>query len=313
MRLTCTSNSESGSTRDRGRLRNHAGESFLVGALDGAELLPECAVVRAWFQLSEPFEVGNPRVADGPGDESGQERIGLHQPAARRDAVRLVVEAFRPEGVEVPGQRRLDEAAVQRRHAVDGMAADDAQVRHAHLFWIPFLDERHPLQTPVVAGPDGGDVCQEAPIDLVDDLQVPRHDALEQGHGPLLERLRQQRVIRVPHRRLRHLPRGVPGQVSLVDEDAHQLGDGQRRMRVVQVNGDLRRKGVEGLVIPLVPGDEISHRAGDQEVLLEEAQLLPRRHGVGRVQDLRDGLRGDLLFHRLQIVAGVEDLHVEVA
>ena len=153
---------------------------------------------------------------------------------------------------------------------------------------------------------------QKAPVDLVDDFQVPRHDALEQGHGPFLEGLRQQRVIRVAHRRLRDLPRGVPGQLPLVHQDAHQLGDGQRRMRVVQVNGDLGRKRVEALVIQLIARHEVAHRAGNQEVLLEQAKLLPRRHCVGRIQDFRDGLRRDLLLHRHQIVAGVEDLHVEV-
>ena len=101
--------------------------------------------------------------------------------------------------IEVGSQRRLDEPAVQRGHPVDGMAADDAQVRHAHLLQRTFLDKRHPSQAVLVARPDGGNMRQESAIDLVDDLQMPRHDALEQGDGPLLERLRQQRVVRVPN------------------------------------------------------------------------------------------------------------------
>ncbi len=83
-------------------------------------------------------------------------------------------------------------------------------------------------------------------------------------------------------------------------------------MGIVQVNGDLRGERVEGRVIPFVPADDVAQRAGDQEILLEQTQLLARRHGIGRVQDLRDRFRGDLLFHRLQVVAVVEDLHVEV-
>ena len=65
-------------------------------------------------------------------------------------------------------------------------------------------------------------------------------------------------------------------------------------------------------MIQLIARHEIAHRAGDKKVLLEQPKFLSRRHGVGRIQDFRDGLRRDLLLHRRQIVAGVEDLHVEV-
>ena len=37
-------------------------------------------------------------------------------------------------------------------------------------------------------------------VDAIDDLQMPRQDALEQCHRPGLERLRQQRVIGVGER-----------------------------------------------------------------------------------------------------------------
>ncbi len=164
----------------------------------------------------------------------------------------------------------------------------------------------------LVARPHGGHVLQEPAVDLVDDLQVPRHDALEQRDGPLLQRLRHQGVVRVAHRRLRDLPGLLPREVALVDEDAHQLRHRERGMGVVQLDGDLVREGVEAPVIALVARDDVPERAGDQEVFLDETQLVTGRDGVGRIEHLGDGLRRDLLFHGFHVVAGVEDLHVEV-
>ena len=103
------------------------------------------------------------------------------------------------------------------------------------------------------------------------------------------------------------------GQVALVDQDAHQLGHREGGMGVVELDGDLVREGVEAaVVIALVARDDVPERAGDEEVLLDETELLTGRHGVGRIEHLGDGLRGDLLLHGLHVVAGVEDLHVEV-
>ena len=313
IRLICTSKSDRGST-----------VTPVVSAITRASLsLFDCLTARnsCWKAASFAHGVRSRRRSRSVIHRSPMVRVirsdraGLAwtQPPAGRDAVRLVVEPLRPEPVEIGRQRRLDEPAVKSGHAVDGVAADDAQVGHAHLLRRRFLDERHPLQAGVVTRPDGRDVLQEAPVDLVDDLQVPRHDTLEQGDGPLLERLRQQRVVRVRRGRLRDVPGGVPGEVSLVDQDAHQLGHGEGGMRVVELDGDLGRKGVEAAgVIPLVPGDDVAQRAGHEEVLLDQPQLLTRGHGVGRIEDLGDSLGSDLLFHGLHVVARVEDLHVEV-
>ena len=197
IRLICTSKSESGSTVTPVVSSITRASRSLLDRLMAMNSRWNDGVIRPWLELAQAVEVGDPAIADRPGDQACQQGIGLHQPPAGRDAVRLVVEPLRPEPVEIGRQRRLHEPAVKRGHAIDGVAADDAQVRHAHLLRRPFLDERHPLQAGEVTGPDGRHVLQEAPVDLVDDLQVPRHDTLEQGDGPLLERLRQQRVVRV--------------------------------------------------------------------------------------------------------------------
>ena len=75
----------------------------------------------------------------------------------------------------------------------------------------------------------GGDSA----IDLLNDLQMPRQHSLEHLHRPSLERFRQQRVVRVRARLHRDRPRVLPRQRLIVHQRAHQLRNGERRMRVI--------------------------------------------------------------------------------
>ena len=74
--------------------------------------------------------------ADRPG-------IRLLQPAPHGDAVRDVGEALRPQLREVGEDRFAHQPRVQLRHAVDAMAADHRQVRHAHAPVAFLVDQRH--------------------------------------------------------------------------------------------------------------------------------------------------------------------------
>src|SRR5215471_14019409 len=51
--------------------------------------------------------------------------------------------------------------------------------------------------------------------------------------------------------------------------------------------------------------------AGDEEVFLQQPEFTTRLHRIGRIQHLGNHFRGDLLLHRPQIVALLEDLHIE--
>ena len=78
-------------------------------------------------------------------------------------------------------------------------------------------------------------LVEEAAVDLVDDLQVPRQRLAEQAQRPLLQRLGQQRVVGVAEGRDRDRPGLVPVEPPLVDQDPHQLGDADRRVGVVEL------------------------------------------------------------------------------
>ena len=81
----------------------------------------------------------------------------------------------------------------------------------------------------------------------------------------------------------------------LVDQQAHQLGDGDRRMRVVQLHGELLVEALQRNLLPAHDAQHVLQRAGDEEVLLLQPQLLALDRLVVRIEHLGDVLRDDLL------------------
>ncbi len=206
-------------------------------------------VIGERFQLFQLREVGDPAIADGLGYDGRQRRIGQQQPAARRNAVGFVVEAFREHGREVRHDALLEQFRMQRGHAVGAVRADDGQVRHADLPIRALFDEATARDAAFVARILRADIVEEAAVDLVNDFEMARQEVFEPLHRPFLQRFRQQRVIRVSQRALRELPRVVPVQLRLVQQQPHQFGHGQSRMCVVELDG-----GLVGQCGPIVAG-----------------------------------------------------------
>ncbi len=144
-------------------------------------------VVREFLDRAQLLEVGTPSHADRRVEQARQTRIRHQQPSPLGDAVGLVAELFRPQLIEVGHQPRLDEFGVQLRNAVHRMAADDRKMRHADLAFVALLDDRHTLEAFRIVLRDQFRVRHEAPIDLVDDLQMARHDSFEQAHRPFFQ------------------------------------------------------------------------------------------------------------------------------
>ena len=100
----------------------------------------------------------------------------------------------------------------------------------------------HPL---VVVRKTDADLLEEPAIDLEDNLEMPWQQRAEERQGPLLERFDHQRVVRIRKGLRRHMPREVPVHRMLVDEEPHQLRDGDCRMRVVQLSRELLVESLE--------------------------------------------------------------------
>jgi hypothetical protein len=235
------------------------------------------------------------------------------QPAPRRDAVGLVLEFARIEGVELRKEVLLQQLRVQGGHAVDGVRGDDGEVGHADLLVAVLLDQGADALLVVVAGPFRLHRLHEDGVDVVDELEMARQHALEQAHAPLLEGLGQERVVGVGEGGPRDFQRSVQRHFFLVNEDARELDDGDGGVRVVELHGDLVREvlPVVGRVA-VVAADDVAQRAGDEEILLHEAQLLAVLGLVVRIKHLRDGLADGLLAHGLHVAAAVEGGEVEV-
>src|SRR4029077_12745825 len=99
--------------------------------------------------------------------------VALQQPPARGDAVGLVVEALRPQLVEVAKHLALEDPGVQRRDPVDAVATDYGAGRHAHAPAALLLDDRHAPGARVVRPEAAPHLLEESAVDLVDDLEVP--------------------------------------------------------------------------------------------------------------------------------------------
>ena len=94
------------------------------------------------FEAAEPLQIVNPVDAEPRCEQLSEARIGKDHPAPGGDAVGLVGEFLRRELVEVAQHMGLEQLGMQRGHAVDGMAAECGQMRHAHVFFAVFVDER---------------------------------------------------------------------------------------------------------------------------------------------------------------------------
>ncbi len=180
MRFTCTSNIESGFTGVIGVLGDSRREVYLVGALDRAPALAERRVVDERLDRAKLVEVADPAVADRLVEQARELRVREHDPAARRDAVRLVREALRPQLVEVAEHVALQELGVQLGDAVHRVAADAGEMRHAHVALAALVDQRQGRDLLLVAEAMQPHLVQEARVDLVDDLEVARQHAAEQ-------------------------------------------------------------------------------------------------------------------------------------
>ena len=289
------------------------GEAFLVLLLDGHECLLEFGVLCERFEFPEVVQILDPAVANLRRDQFRHGGVRLADPATRSHAVRLVVELFGPQLVEVLEERRLQEVGVEGCHAVHGERTHDGEVGHADHLAVAFFDEAHAGEAGVVARPLHGDHAQEAGVDFVDNLQVTRQELFEQADRPLFKSFGHQGVVRVGERLGHDFPGFVPFQVLDVEEDAHHFGDGDGRVRIVELDGDLFGEYLPVVVVQLLEAaDDILQGSRAQEVLLFETQFLTVHGGIVRVQHLRNRFGKFHVLHGGDVVTVVEVAEAEV-
>jgi hypothetical protein len=302
----------SGVDLDAGQAARLRGQRLLVGALDGAELLLELLVLGVRLEVTQQLEVACPAVADPVRDRGGEQRVGGEQPAPRRDAIGDRQEALRPHLGEVGHDFAGEQLGVEAGDAVDLVAADDCEVGHPEQPVAVLVDQREASGAALVAREAHADLVEEVFVDVEDDLGVARQQLLDGADRPGLECLGQQRVVGVGATGNHQRPRLGPGQARLVDEVAHQLGDHQRRVGVVELDRDLFRETLPVVAEPAAEARrDVADRAGDQEVFLGQAEQAAGLDVVGGVEHLGDGVDPLAAGHRVQEVALREGAEVE--
>ena len=200
---------------------------------------------------------------------------------------------------------------MERRDAVDLVRADKGEVAHSHPPARMLVDHRDRRQEALIDEAAPPRAVEMRRIDQVDDLHMPRQHPLHQRHRPGLERFRQQGVVGVGEHGLRDRPRLVPFDLVEVDEDAHQFGDPDRRMSVVELDGGVLAERAHVAPLLDVAANEIEQRRRSEEIFLPEPQFLAGRRRVAWVENLGDRFRPHGFGKRADVIAGVEGFELE--
>ena len=285
------------------------GEVNLVGVLDLAQAR-EHLVGASLGEVREHSEVADPRVGTGDlVEEGGQAGVALLEPAARGHAVGLVVEALGPDGVPLLEGVALDDLRVEGGDAVDGVGRVAGDPGHAHGV---ARDGGHVVDGALVEA-TLGHVDAEAAVDLAHDLGDAREQAVEDVNIPGLESLGQNRVVRVGEGLGDDRPGLFPAEAVLIHEDTHELGDGEDRVGVIELDGVVLGEAIQvGAVVTHVVFDDLLQGGGAEEVLLTHAQDLALERGVVGVQDAGDVHGALTVDDRIGEALGVEGVVVEL-
>ena len=136
--------------------------------------------------------------------------------------------------------------------------------------------------------------------------------SLEEADRPGFEGLGHQRVIGVGQGAAGQVPRFVPAEQGLVEQDPHQLGDGHGGVGVVELDGDLVGEGFPVVAAAAEPRHDVGQRTRDQKILLDKPQVAAAGRGIVRIEDARQHLGGDLLVDGVEEIAAAELQEIEI-
>ena len=120
-------------------------QPLLVGAFDILQRFDQSRLMRQRCQTTELGQVTPPAGANIFVKHPRQCRIGLCQPAARRDAVSFIVEARWPQLRKFGKYRLLHQRRMQGRNPVDRVARHHRQIGHTHPALALFVHQRDAL------------------------------------------------------------------------------------------------------------------------------------------------------------------------
>ena len=159
--------------------------------------------------------------------------------------------------------------------------ADNREIGHAHLAAAAFFDQAHAGNAGFVAGIACAHLIEEAAIDFVDDFQLARQEHRSNNStGHFLERFGQQRVVGVGKGLLGDVPGLLPAEVA--SSSRMRINSGTASAGCVSLSwmATLSGSGVPIVVGAAETAHDVGQRAGDEEILLHEAQALAHAGGI---------------------------------
>ena len=288
-------------------------KSQFVFAFDLGNCFLNGFVIRKLVEFLQLFEIAAPGGTDLFRNELGESGIGFSQPAARRDTVRDIDEFAGIELAEIAEKTVLQQFRMKRGNAVHSAAGNNAHIRHSCHLHRRFFDQGHagkPVSIPDILGRN---FPEETEIDLVNDFQMTRKKFFQNIHGPFLKRFAHERMIRVVEGLRADIPRFIPEEVLLIDQETHQFGNRESRMGIVQLDHIVFREIFQGCTGKFDSGDDILKGRAHKEILLFQTQFLAFIVVVVRIEDPGD-VSGKRSFQiRIHIITLIEFGKIEFA
>ena len=154
------------------------------------------------------------------------------------------------------------------------------------------------------------DAAAEAVVYLLDYLIYSRQQATEEILAPTFESFAHDGMVRVGENFRHNIPCVIPAVAALVEQQAHELGDSESRVGVVDMDSHLVAEIVERAVLAQVAVDDILNGCGDEEILLAQTQALALGMVIRGIEHLAYDLCHGVLLHGAQVIALVEGVHV---
>ena len=202
---------------------------------------------------------------------------------------------------------------MQLGHPVDLVADHYRQPGHPHTAAVRLVDNRGAAEEVGIVRILLLQGLEEIVVNLEDNLQMARQNFTQHIHRPGLERFAHQGVVGIGEDLTGHLERLVPAELMFVDKQTHQLRYRQHRVGVIQVNGNLVRQVVIGLMQHVMATQDILHRGRHEEILLAQAQLAAGVGRVVRIEHAGDVFGVVFILYRGEVVALVEFTEVNFA
>ena len=264
---------------DAGRVAQAGGEALAVGAAHAPEGAPEGGVEGQRLEARERGGIAGPPRPQRQGEQLGEARVSLGQPAPGKDRRRPRAQRLAPQDGQV--RERLRGRPFPGRRHVGVRGADHRERSRPEPPRLTLAEQRQPAAALAVAGPERLGLVEVAAVDLVQDLEEPRLLGLEEREEPEgAARLALGAAEAGERGRARAGPRLVPAEPLLVEKQPHHLGHREGAALVGQEEHP--RVGQRG-----------AHRPGDEGELLPEPLRVPRvRGGRGRKDVSVSGVPG---------------------